>query len=254
MTQFVDVPGQRLECVRIGAELPRPTLVFLHEGLGSVALWRDFPGRVAEATSLPALIYSRAGYGDSTALARARTPSYMHDEALAVLPALLDALDIVEPILIGHSDGASIALIHAGSAVRSVRAVVAIAPHVFVEDLSVVGIEQARLAYEATDLRAKLARYHADVDSAFRGWNEIWLSPAFRDWNIEALLPGITCPLLLIQGRDDEYGTPAQLDAIERQVSGQVERVELDDCRHSPHRDQPEATLAAIADFVSTLS
>lgn len=254
MAQIVDVSGQRLECVRIGAELPGPTLVFLHEGLGSVALWRDFPRRVAEATSLPALIYSRAGYGNSTTLARARTPSYMHDEALAVLPALLDALDIVEPILIGHSDGASIALIHAGSGVRPVRALVAIAPHVFVEDLSVGGIEQARLAYEGTDLRAKLARYHGDVDSAFRGWNDIWLSPAFRDWNIEAFLPGITCPLLLIQGRDDEYGTLAQLDAIERQASGPVERVELAACRHSPHRDQPEATLAAIAGFVSTFS
>jgi pimeloyl-ACP methyl ester carboxylesterase len=254
VTQIVDVAGQRLECVRIGAELPGPTLVFLHEGLGSVALWRDFPRRVAEATSLPALIYSRAGYGRSTALVRARTPDYMHDEALTTLPGLLDALDVVEPILIGHSDGASIALIHAGVGVRPVHALVAIAPHVFVEEQSVAGIARARLAYEGTDLRAKLARYHADVDSAFRGWNDIWLSPTFRDWNIEALLPGIACPLLLIQGRDDEYGTLAQLDAIERQVSGQVERVELDDCRHSPHRDQPEATLAAIADFVSRLS
>jgi len=254
VTQIVDVLGQRLECVRIGAELPGPTLVFLHEGLGSVALWRDFPRRVAEATSRPTLIYSRAGYGRSTALARARTPRYMHDEGLTTLPGLLDALDLVEPILIGHSDGASIALIHAGANVRPVRALVAMAPHVFVEALSVTGIEQARLAYEGNALRAKLARYQADVDSAFRGWNDIWLSPAFRDWNIEALLPGISCPLLLIQGRDDEYGTLAQLNAIERQVSGPVERVELDDCRHSPHRDQPEATLAAIADFVSRLA
>ena len=177
----------------------------------------------------------------------------MHDEALGTLPVLLDALGIDRPILIGHSDGASIALIHAGSGVRPVRALIALAPHVFVEDLSIAGIEQARLAYDRNDLRAKLGRYHADVDSAFRGWNDIWLSPTFRDWNIEGVLPGIACPLLLIQGRDDEYGTLAQLDAIERGVSGPVERVELDDCGHSPHRDQPDATLTAIGDFIATL-
>jgi pimeloyl-ACP methyl ester carboxylesterase len=252
-TQFVEAAGQQLECVRIGIDLAGPTLVFLHEGLGSVALWRDFPRDVAQTASLPALVYSRAGYGRSAALTRPRTPRYMHDEALVTLPALLDALDIVDPILIGHSDGASIALIHAGAGVRAVRAVVAMAPHVFVEELSIAGIEQARLAYESGDLRAKLGRYHDDVESAFRGWNDIWLSPAFRDWNIEGSLPGIACPLLLIQGRDDEYGTLAQLDAIERQVSGLIRRVELDDCRHSAHRDQQGATLAAIAEFVSTL-
>lgn len=252
-TQTVDIAGQHLECVRIGADLPGPTLVFLHEGLGSVSLWRDFPQRVAEATALPALVYSRVGYGRSTTLDAPRTPLYMHDEALTTLPALLDALGIAVPILIGHSDGASIALIHAGSGARPVRSLIALAPHVFVEDLSIAGIEQARLAYEGSDLRMKLGRYHADVDSAFRGWNDIWLSPAFRDWNIEAVLPRVACPLLLIQGRDDEYGTLAQLDAIERGVSGPVERVELDDCGHSPHRDQPEATLAAITDFISTL-
>ena len=249
----MDIAGQELECVRIGIDRPGPTLVFLHEGLGSVALWRDFPQRVADATARPALIYSRAGYGRSTALAAARTPRYMHDEALVTLPALLDALGIADVILIGHSDGASIALIHAGARVRPVRALVAMAPHVFVEDLSIAGIAQARDDYESTDLRIKLGRYHVDVDAAFRGWNDIWLSPAFRDWNIEPYLSGIACPLLLIQGRDDEYGTLAQLDAIERQVSGRVERVELADCGHSPHRDQPSATLAVIADFVSTL-
>jgi pimeloyl-ACP methyl ester carboxylesterase len=253
VTEFLNIAGQELECVRIGADRPGPTLVFLHEGLGSVALWRDFPQRVADATALPALIYSRAGYGRSTVLTTPRAPRYMHDEALVTLPALLDALDIVDPILIGHSDGASIALIHAGAKTRPVRALVAMAPHVFVENLSIAGIEQAGLAYEGADLRAKLGRHHSDADSTFRGWNDVWLSPAFRGWNIESFLPGITCPLLLIQGRDDEYGTLAQLDAIERQVSGRVERVELFDCRHSPHRDQPEATLAAIVGFVSTL-
>jgi len=253
-TQIVDIAGQQLECVRIGTDHPGPTLIFLHEGLGSVALWRDFPQRVADATARPALIYSRAGYGRSTALAAARTPRYMHDEALVTLPALLDALGIVDPILIGHSDGASIALIHAGARVRPVRALIALAPHVFVEDLSIANITRARHDYEGADLRAKLGRYHLDVDSAFRGWNEIWLSPAFRDWNIEGYLPGIDCPLLLIQGRDDEYGTLAQLDAIERQVRGLVDRLELLNCGHSPHRDQPQATLAAMTGFISTVS
>jgi pimeloyl-ACP methyl ester carboxylesterase len=251
--QSVEIAGRWLECERIRADRPGPTLVFLHEGLGSIAMWRDFPRRVAEATSLPALVYSRASYGRSTSLDAPRTPRYMHDEALATLPALLDALDISLPILIGHSDGASIALIHAGSGVRPVRAVVALAPHVFVEDRSIAGIEEARRAYDGTDLRTKLGRYHANVDSAFRGWNDIWLSDAFRDWNIESFLPGIACPVMLIQGRDDEYGTLAQLDAIERGAAGAVERVELDDCGHSPHRDQPSATLAAIAGFISTL-
>jgi pimeloyl-ACP methyl ester carboxylesterase len=251
--QTVDVAGHHLECVRFGVDRPGPTLVFLHEGLGSVSLWRDFPQRVADATALPALVYSRAGYGRSTALKAPRTPSYMHDEALSILPALLDALGIAHPILVGHSDGASIALIHAGLGVRPVRALIALAPHVFVEDLSIAGIEQARLAYEAGDLRTKLGRYHAHVDSAFRGWNDIWLSPAFRDWNIEGALPGIACPVLLVQGRGDEYGTLAQLDAIERGVCGPVERVELDDCGHSPHRDQPEATLSAIRNFILAL-
>jgi pimeloyl-ACP methyl ester carboxylesterase len=249
----VAIAGQELECVRIGIDRPAPTLVFLHEGLGSVALWRDFPQRVADAIGHPALMYSRAGYGRSTALAAARTPRYMHDEALVVLPALLDALDLLEVILIGHSDGASIALIHAGARIRPVRALVAMAPHVFVEELSLASIAQARHDYQSTGLRTKLGRYHADVDSAFRGWNDIWLSPAFRDWNIEASLPGIDCPLLLIQGREDEYGTAAQLDAIERQVAGRVERVELSDCGHSPHCDQPQATLAAITGFIAAL-
>ncbi len=240
--------------MRLAADRPGPTLVFLHEGLGSIAMWRDFPRRVADATALPALVYSRAGYGRSTRLVSARTPRYMHEEASIVLPALLDNLGVPNPILIGHSDGAAIALIHAGAGIRPVRAVVAMAPHVFVEAVSITSIEKARRAYANSDLRARLGRYHDDVDSAFLGWNDIWLSPAFRDWNIEACLPDIACPLLLVQGRDDEYGTLAQLDAIDRQVSGRVERLVLDDCGHSPQRDQPQATLAAIAGFVATLA
>ena len=252
--RFFDVAGHRLECVRIRGAKSAPTLVFLHEGLGSVALWKDFPARVADATGCPVLVYSRAGYGRSSPAPLPRTTDYMHVEALTVLPALLDRLGIWDPVLVGHSDGASIALLHAGSGSRPVRALVALAPHVFVEDMSIASIDEVRRQYETTDLREKLARRHADPDAAFRGWNDIWLAPAFRSWNIEACLPGVRCPLLLIQGRDDEYGSAAQLDAIERQVGGQVTRIELADCRHSPHRDQPEATLAAIADFVVTMT
>jgi pimeloyl-ACP methyl ester carboxylesterase len=252
--RFFDVAGHRLECVRIRGAKSAPTLVFLHEGLGSVALWKDFPARVADATGCPVLVYSRAGYGRSSPAVLPRAPDYMHVEALTVLPALLDRLGIADPVLVGHSDGASIALLHAGSGSRPVRALVALAPHVFVEDMSIASIDEVRRQYETTDLREKLARRHADPDAAFRGWNDIWLAPAFRSWNIEACLPGVRCPLLLIQGRDDEYGSAAQLDAIERQVGGQVTRIELADCRHSPHRDQPEATLAAIADFVVTMT
>ena len=252
--RFIDVAGHRLECVRIRGAKSAPTLVFLHEGLGSVALWKDFPARVAEATGCPVLVYSRAGYGRSSPAVLPRVPNYMHVEALTVLPALLDRLGIADPVLVGHSDGASIALLHAGSGSRPVRALVALAPHVFVEDMSIASIDEVRRQYETTDLREKLARRHADPDAAFRGWNDIWLAPAFRSWNIEACLPGVRCPLLLIQGRDDEYGSAAQLDAIERQVGGTVARLELADCRHSPHRDQPEATLAAIVDFVATVS
>jgi len=251
-SRFVDVAGHRLEYIRISGAKSAPTLVFLHEGLGSVALWKDFPARVARATGCPAVVYSRAGYGRSSPAALPRAPDYMHVEALTGLPALLDRLGIDDPVLIGHSDGASIALLHAGSGMRPVRALVALAPHVFVEDISLANITEARRQYETTDLRDRLARRHADPDAAFRGWNDIWLSPAFRAWNIEACLSRVRCPLLLIQGRDDQFGTTAQLDAIERQAGGQVSRLELSDCRHSPHRDQPEATLAAIAEFIAT--
>lgn len=250
--RFVDVAGHRLECVRIRGANVAPTLVFLHEGLGSVALWKDFPARAADATGCPVLVYSRAGYGRSSPAALPRAPDYMHVEALTVLPALLDRLGVADPILVGHSDGASIGLLHAGAGKRPVRALVALAPHVFVEDMAIASIAEARRQFETTDLRERLARRHADPDAAFRGWNDIWLAPAFRRWNIEACLSGVRCPLLLIQGRDDEYGSAAQLDAIERQVGGTVARLELADCRHSPHRDQPEATLAAIAAFVAT--
>jgi pimeloyl-ACP methyl ester carboxylesterase len=247
---FVEVGGRRIEYVRIDvARGPRPPLVFLHEGLGSVAMWRDFPGRAAHATGCDAIVYSRYGYGASTPIEGSRGVRYMHDEALVALPALLDALRIERPILVGHSDGASIALIHAGSGLRPLTGVVAMAPHVMVEDISIASIEAAKVAFATTDLRARLARYHEDVDSAFRGWNDAWLAPAFRDWNIEEYLPRIACPVLAIQGEDDEYGTMEQLRRIGAAVTD-VELVELADCRHSPHKDQPAAVLDALTRFV----
>ena len=212
---FADVAGHRIEYERIAvARDGRPTLVLLHEGLGSVAMWRDFPGRLAHATGCSAVVYSRHGYGKSDPLRGDRAVRYMHDEALNALPALLDNLGIERPILVGHSDGGSIALIHAGAGKRAVTGVVTLAAHVLVEDISVASIAAAKTAYEATDLRAKLARYHADVDSAFRGWNRIWLHPDFRAWNIEEYLPRIACPVLAIQGEDDEYGTMEQMRRI----------------------------------------
>jgi len=251
---FATLHGCRLEYERIAADRPgAATLVFLHEGLGSRALWRDFPALVAAATGAAALVYSRRGYGWSSPLDRPRAPDYMHREALEALPALLDALGVEQPILIGHSDGASIALIHAGAGRRAVRGLILEAPHVFVEEVTIASIAAAKEAYRAGDLGRRLARYHADPDAAFRGWNDAWLDPAFRDWNIEEYLPGIRCPVLAIQGAEDEYGTPAQLAAIERRVAGPFERLLLEDCRHSPHRDRTAAVLAAMAGFIRRL-
>ena len=249
-TSFIQAAGHRLELEHIGiAGNARPTLVLLHEGLGSVGMWRDFPGRLAHATNCNAVVYSRYGYGRSDALTQARTVRYMHDEALLVLPQVLDALGIADPILVGHSDGGSIALVHAGAHVRPVQAVIAMAPHVMVEDISVQSIAAAKVAFETSDLPQRLARYHADVDSAFWGWNRIWLDPAFRDWNIEEYLPRIRCPVLAIQGEDDEYGTLAQVEGIRRRAP-HTEVVVLSGCGHSPHRDQPEALTRIVTDFI----
>lgn len=248
--QFLRVAGRELEVQRFPAhQLNRATLVFLHEGLGSVAMWRDFPVRVAAATGCETVVYSRYGYGQSDALTAARSVRYMHDEALVVLPELLEKLRIARPVLIGHSDGASIALIHAGDGRWEVAGMVVMAPHVFVEDVSVESIAKAKAAYASTDLLHKLARYHKDAGGAFRGWNDIWLDPDFRSWRITEYLPRIRCPILAIQGYDDEYGTMAQIEAIAAQCCN-VELLELADCRHSPHRDQPDATLAAIVRFL----
>ncbi len=251
---FVTVHDVRLEYEMIEpAGAGAGTLVLLHEGLGSLAMWRDWPAKLAAATGRRVLVSSRQGYGQSDPCPGPRPVSYMHDEALVVLPALLDALGIERPVLIGHSDGGSIALIHAGGSGRPVRGVVTMAAHVFVEDLTVASIAQAKVAFETTSLAERLGRYHRDAAAAFRGWNDIWLNPDFLDWNIESYLRAIACPVLAIQGIDDEYGTRAQLDSITLGVGRRARIMLLDKCRHSPHRDREASVTSAIADFVSAL-
>ncbi len=243
--------GHRIHYEQIaGTRAEAPTLVFLHEGLGSAALWRDFPAKLAARTGCPAVTYSRYGYGKSDPISAPRGVDYMHVEALEALPDLRSQLGLDNTILVGHSDGASIALIHAGAGRWPVRGLILEAPHVFVEEVSLASIAEAKTAYATTDLRQRLARYHDDPDSAFRGWNDIWLDPAFRAWNIESALPGVTCPVLAIQGADDEYGSLAQIAAIERGIAGPFERLVLASCKHSPHRDQEAAVLDAMAGFI----
>jgi pimeloyl-ACP methyl ester carboxylesterase len=251
---FAAIDGRRIEYAAIlGDADAAATLVFLHEGLGSVALWRDFPRKVAARLRAPALVYSRFGYGASDGLEGKRTPRFMHDEALVVLPALLDRLGIERPILIGHSDGASIALIHAAAAARPIRGLVCLAPHVFVEPVCVESIAKIRQTYFETDLKQRLAKYHERVDDAFLGWADIWLDRQFLAWSIEDLTASIDQPLLLIQGQHDEYGTLAQLDRIEASVKGPTRRLVLPSCGHSPHRDQEAAVVDAIVGFVKGL-
>jgi pimeloyl-ACP methyl ester carboxylesterase len=229
----------------------RPLLVFLHEGLGSVAMWRDFPDRLCAAVNARGLVYSRPGYGRSTprAAEEAWNLDFMHRQAHEVLPALFEALGIdsaqEKPWLFGHSDGGSIALLHAAKWSHKLGGVIVLAPHILVEDLSVASIEKARDAYRETDLRQRLARYHDDADSAFWRWNDIWLHPPFRQWTIEQEIGSIRCLVLAIQGLDDEYGTLEQIRGIARRVP-QTRLLEIPDCGHSPHRDQPEAVIEAV--------
>lgn len=224
-------------------------IVFLHEGLGSVAMWKDFPERFCAEHGLHGLVFSRYGYGRSTPKPADEhwTPAFMHAQAHEVLPLLLNELQIDRPWLFGHSDGGSIALLHAAK--FEVAGIVVVAPHIFVEDVSIASIEQAREAYETTDLRARLARYHTDPDSAFRGWNDIWLNPAFRGWNIEAELDTIGCPVLAVQGADDEYGTLAQIRGIEARLP-KTRLCVISECGHSPHRDQPTLLSAEAGRFI----
>ena len=229
-----------------------PTIVFLHEGLGCVEMWRDFPEKVVQATGCGALVYSRAGYGKSDPIVMPRRVEFMHDEALNVLPEVLKVFQINEAILFGHSDGGSIALILAGSGkTNNIRGLVLEAPHVFVESISIESIAAAKQNYEHGSLRASLAKYHgSNVDCAFKGWNDVWLNPQFRSWNIESYLPGIRVPALVIQGEQDQYGTLRQVRAIQDSSGGPVETVVLSDCGHSPHRDQPRAVLDNVSNFI----
>ena len=251
----LSIDGASLEYRMIG---PRPdaapTIVMLHEGLGSVTTWGDFPQKVAERTGAGVFVYSRAGYGKSSPAKLPRPVSFMHEEARAVLPRLLDAINFRRGILVGHSDGASIAAIYAGSIQdHRVRGLVLIAPHFFTEDVGIAEIARAREAYDTGDLRGKLARWHGDVDNAFRGWNGVWLDPDFRKWDITDELAYIRVPVLLVQGEDDQYGTVAQIEAAERECYCPVEVKLLPKTRHVPHREAPEATLRALSEFVNRL-
>jgi pimeloyl-ACP methyl ester carboxylesterase len=250
--RVVTVDGKRLETVFFPAAPDAPVIVMLHEGLGSVAMWKDFPERVAEATGCGVLVYSRYGHGKSQRLAEKRDFDFMHHEATVVLPEFLAQLGIRRPILLGHSDGGSIALIYAGTWPEQVRGLILEAPHVFVEDFGLRSTVAIRTLYESSDLPQKLSRYHDHADEMFRGWNDIWLDPQFREWNIEEYLAAISCPTLVIQGEDDEYGTRTHVEAIQRRIPG-TQPLILPRCGHSPHRDQPKITLEAVAKFVAAL-
>jgi pimeloyl-ACP methyl ester carboxylesterase len=248
----IDWRGRAVEIEHEWVAAPRgaaPVVVFLHEGLGSLSMWKDFPRDFCRAHGFTGFVFSRPGYGGSTAKPRDEhwAPDFMHRQADEVLPSLFAQANIERPWLFGHSDGASIALLHAAR--HPAAGVVAVAPHLFVEDVSIASIEKARDAYETTDLRARLARHHADPDSAFRGWNDAWLSPAFRRWNIEAEIAAIACPVLAVQGEDDEYGTLAQIDAIAARLP-KTRLLVIADCGHSPHRDQPETLSREAGRFI----
>jgi pimeloyl-ACP methyl ester carboxylesterase len=248
----IAIAGRRIEAVWHGPRPDRaPTLVLLHEGLGCVTMWRDFPRALAERTGYGVLVYSRPGYGGSDPMPRPRALRYMDDEAFEILPDVLDQAGVRKAVLVGHSDGASIATIYAGGRQDfRVRGLVLMAPHFFVEDLSIRSIVAAKEAFEQGDLRERLARHHgANVDTAFYVWNAAWLDPASRGWRIDDRLAHVRVPILIVQGADDQYGTTAQIDLAERETYCPVDALVLDDCRHSPHLDQPAAALSAIADF-----
>ncbi|MBK8792014.1 MAG: alpha/beta hydrolase [Holophaga sp.] len=232
-----------------------PTLVFLHEGLGSIAQWRDFPEALARRTKLPALIYDRLGHGGSPALTQPRTMAYLEVEAYQTLPQVLAATGIAAPVLVGHSDGGTIALLYAARFPEKVTTVLSEAAHVFLEPLTIQGLCAARTAYMGGTLRTKLERMHGDkVDSLFRGWNDTWLNPAARDWDITASLTTLQCPLLLIQGEGDAYGSPAQIQAVVSRVQGPVESLLIPHCGHSPHLQAQELVLAHMDAFLRKFS
>ena len=248
---FATAAGHTLAYEWVGDKDGGAPLVFLHEGLGSIRQWRDFPAKVAAATGRRALVFDRYGYGQSDVLEEPRrSVRFMHDEAMLALPELLRRLKVKDPVLVGHSDGASIALIHAGAG-HAVRGVAAMAPHVFIEPICLSSIRKAAETFERTDLKDRLGRYHRDARKTFYGWADVWLDPQFTTWDIrDDYLPGIRCPVLAIQGHDDEYGTMKQLDELQRLSNARL--LQLERCGHAPFRDQPEKTLAAIVEFVAT--
>lgn len=245
----IEASGHRLEWARLEGTGPDgPAVVLLHEGLGCVALWRDFPQRLRAATGLPVVAYSRYGYGGSDVLQAPHAADFMHREAVDVLPQVLARLGVERPLLVGHSDGASIALIHAGRYPQAQAGVVAMAPHLFVEPICVDAISAVARGFAGSDLPARLGRYHRDAARTFHGWADVWLSQPFRAWNIEPEVASIECPVLAIQGEDDEYGTMRQIERIaELQPGARLAR--LGRCRHSPHLDRPDDVVAAIAGF-----
>ncbi len=249
----VAVDGASIECRFVGERNAHaPALVFLHEGLGSASLWRDFPGRLCARAGLPGVVCSRRGYGRSSPHRHDPGPDFMHEEATIALPALLRALGVERPILFGHSDGASIALIHAGTFPGQARAVVALAPHLFVEPVCVESIATLARAYRSSGLRERLARHHDDADATFRAWSGVWLSPQFAGWNIEREVAASRCPVLAIQGEDDQYGTLRQIDRIAELRPG-TQLLKLSGCRHSPHLDRPEDVIDATVRFLGGL-
>lgn len=256
---FINTPTARLEFrykpAAEGAARPDTTLVFLHEGLGCIDMWRDFPDTLSAACGCAQLAYSRKGYGRSDPVALPRRPDFMHEEAVDSLPRVLAEFPFGRVVYIGHSDGASIALINAAlAAPNNLAGIVLMAPHVFIEQISLDSIAVAARAYRDTDLRQRLMRYHGErVDGAFWGWNQVWRDASFADWSLTSMLADITVPTLLIQGKDDAYGTLKQLDAIAGGVTGPVSRHDLDACGHSPFRDQADATEQAIVEFVEQL-
>jgi pimeloyl-ACP methyl ester carboxylesterase len=255
VVDYVSIDGVRLEYAWHGpSPAHAPTMVFLHEGLGSISLWRNFPDELCSRLGCGALVYSRCGHGHSDALTAPHRVGFMHDEATAVLPRLLDVFEVRRPIVVGHSDGASIALINAGSGAGDPCALLLEAPHLFVEDVTVTRIAELRDLYRTGDLRTKLARHHGDnVDSLFQYWTDVWLRPEFRAWNIEAYLPGVRCPTLVIQGRQDEYGTDRQVNALVAALGDRCEAVMLDRCGHAPHIDQRVTVADIMAKFVRSL-
>lgn len=254
----VDLGGYAIEAEWVGPPPgAAPSLIFLHDGLGSVSTWKRLPAEIVEATGFGALVYSRRGYGASDPAPLPRPVRYMHDEAEGALPRVLDAFGIERAVLFGHSDGGSIALVYAGARPDDPRLIglVLEAPHVFCEPISVESIRAAAVAFEQGDLRERLERHHgSNTEGAFWGWNRVWLDPAFLAWNIEEYLPRVRVPVLVVQGEDDEFGTIAQVDAIERGVRAPVERAVFAACGHTPHRDQPEQTRAVITRFLRELA